>query len=95
MTDKGKLSVNANALRLATKNMTKWSKKSLLRFQYPSNLLHSWRMWCLDLMGYDPHGYLNFSLGKNLSLYSPVGAWLVIALKVCAYKEFEWLKTLS
>ena len=41
MTDKGKLSVNVNALGLATKNITKWSKKSLLRFQYLLNLLHS------------------------------------------------------
>jgi len=46
-------------------------------------------------MEYDLHGHLNFSLGKNLSLYSPVRAWLVIALEACAYREFEWPKTLS
>ena len=38
MTDKGELSVNTNALGLATKNMTKWPKESLLGFQYPLNL---------------------------------------------------------
>ena len=34
------LSVNAKALGLAIKNITKWFKESLLGFQYPLNLLH-------------------------------------------------------
>jgi len=89
MTNKGKLLVNANAPGLATKNMTKWPKKSLLRFQYLLNLPHSWRMWCLDLMEYDLYGHLNSFLGKNLTLCSPVGAWLVIALEACIHREFK------
>jgi len=46
-------------------------------------------------MGYNPHGQLKSSVGKNLSLYSQIGVWLVIALKALAYKELEWLKCLS
>ena len=46
-------------------------------------------MWYLDSIGYNPHKYLNSSLGKNLSLYSPVGAWLIITLEVYAHIEFE------
>jgi len=46
-------------------------------------------------MGYDLHRYLNSSLGKNLSLYSLVGAWLVIALTAYAHKEFKWPNILS
>ena len=46
-------------------------------------------------MGYDLHGQLKLSQGKNLSLYSPIGAWFVIALVALAYSEFEWLKNLS
>ena len=41
MTDKGKLSVNVNVLGLATKNITKWPKKFLFKFQYLLNLLYS------------------------------------------------------
>ena len=38
---------------------------------------------------------LKSSLEKNLSLYLPVRAWLVIALEVLMYNELEWPKCLS
>ena len=56
------------------------------------NLLQSWRICCLDSMGYWLHGQLNFLLGKNLSLYSSVGTWLVIALVALAQSKLEWPK---
>ena len=46
-------------------------------------------------MGYNLQGQLNSSLGKNLSLYSPIGAWLVIALEALAHRELKWPKNLS
>jgi len=35
------------------------------------------------------------SFGKNLKRYSPVGAWLTMALDALAHSEFEWPKCLS
>ena len=87
--------VNANTLGLNLRNKIKWLIESCLRFQYLLNFLHLWRICLLVLMGYKPQGQLKSSLGKNLSLYSPIGAWLVIALKALAHKELEWLKYLS
>ena len=46
-------------------------------------------------MGYNSHGQLKFSLGKNLSLYLPIGVWLVIALVALAHNKLEWSKCLS
>jgi len=46
-------------------------------------------------MEYNPHRHLNSSLEKNLSLYSPIGVWLVIALVAYTQRELEWLKDLS
>ena len=43
----------------------------------------------LDSIKYDPHEHLNSSLGKNLSLYSSIGAWFIIALEALAHKELE------
>jgi len=40
-------------------------------------------------MGYNPYKHLNFSLEKNLSLYLPIGAWLVIVLNNLVYNELE------
>ena len=85
----------ANALGFSSRNKIKWPMKSLLGFQYSLNLLHSHKMWCLVSIGYCPQGQLKSSLGKNLSWYSPVGAWLVIALDALAHNELEWLKYLS
>ena len=79
----------ANTLGLHSRNMTKWATESLPGFQYLLNLLHSWSIWCLDLIGYWLQGHLNSSLGKNLSLYLPVSAWLVIALEALVHKELE------
>ena len=59
------------------------------------SILHSWRIWCLDSIGYDPHGQLKFSLGKNLRWYLPIGAWLVITLVALIHKEFKWPRSLS
>jgi len=40
-------------------------------------------------MGYNLHKQLKFSLEKNLSLYSLIEVWLVIALVVLAHNELE------
>ena len=86
---------NENALGLNTKNMMKWLNESLLGFQYPLNLPHSYKIWHLVSMGYQSHRHLNSSLGKNLSLNSLIGAWFVMALVVYAQREFKWPKTFS
>ena len=85
----------ANTLGFNSRNIIKWPIESLLRFQYLLNLLHSCKMWYLVSIGYCPQGQLKSSLGKNLSLYSPVGAWLVIPLDALVYNELEWPKYLS
>ena len=69
--------------------------ESLHGFQYLLNLLYSWRMYYLNSIGYDLYKYLNFSLRKNLSLYSPIRAWFVIALEALAYNELKWLKNFN
>ena len=63
---------------------------SLLGFQYPSNLLQSKRICLLVSIEYSLHEHENSELGKNRSLYSPMGAWLVIALIARAHSELEW-----
>ena len=80
---------------LNSKNRVKWAIVSLLGFQYLLNLIHSWSMCLLVLIGYLLHGHANSSLGKNLSQYSPIGAWLTMALVALAHSEFEWLKYFS
>ena len=49
-------------------------------------------MWCLNPMGYTPHGQANSSIGKNLSLYSQIGAWLIITLVALAQRQLDWPK---
>jgi len=56
----------AKAFGLSVKNMTKWLNKSLLGFQYPLNLWHSWSICILVSIGYLLHGQLKFLFGKNL-----------------------------
>ena len=85
----------ANALELELRNMIKWLIKSLLRFQYLLYLLHLCKIYYLVLIGYNPHRQLKSSLGKNLSLYSLIGAWLVIALEAFAHRELKCSKYLS
>ena len=63
---------------------------SLLGFQYPLNLLQSKRICLLVSIGYSLHEHENSKLGKNQSLYSPMGAWLVIALVARAHSKLEW-----
>ena len=41
-------------------------------------------------IGHRPQGQMKLSLGKNFNRYSPIGAWLVIALEAQAQSEFEW-----
>jgi len=65
---------------------------SLLGFQYSLNLLHSCRIWYLVSIGYDLHGHKIFSLGKNIRWYSPMEAWLTMALVALVHNELEWLK---
>ena len=81
---------NIKALGLNSKNKIKWLIKFLLKFQYSLNLLHLYRMYLLVSMGCEPQEQLKSSLRKNLSLYSPIGAWLIIALVALAHKELEW-----
>ena len=59
------------------------------------NLLHLCKICCLDSIGHKLHGHMNSSLGKNLSQYSLIGAWLMIALVALAYNIFEWPKCWS
>ena len=58
-------------------------------------LLYLWRMWWWVSIGYNPHGHLNSSWGKKWRQYSPIGAWLTIALVALVHSEFEWPKCLS
>ena len=83
------------ALLLNSKNRVKWAIISLLGFQYLLNLIHLWSMCLLILIGYLPHGHTNSSLGKNLSQYSLIGAWLMMAFVALAHNEFEWPKYFS
>ena len=52
-------------------------------------------MCYLNLIGYKPHRHSNFSLGKNLSWYSPIDAWLTIALEALVQSKLECPKYLS
>ena len=36
-----------------------------------------------------PHGHVDVSWGKNVALYSPIGAWFRIALVALAHREME------
>ena len=83
--------MKAKAFGLAFKNMTKWLRESCLEFRYLLNLLHSWRICLLNLMGYTPYGHLNSSFGKNLSLYSPIGAWLVMNCSCSTCTQWVWV----
>jgi len=64
----------AKAFGLSVKNMMKWLNESLLGFQYPLNLQHSWSICLLVSIGYSLHRQLKFLFGKNLRRYSPIGA---------------------
>ena len=87
--------MNAKALGLNCRKSEKWDRVSLLEFQYLLNLWHSWRMCCLNSIGYKPHGQLKISKGKNLNWYSSIGAWLVIALDAWVQSKFKWLNCKS
>ena len=52
-------------------------------------------MYLLILIGYLLHRHMNSSLGKNLSQYSLIGAWLTMALIALVHSKFEWPKYLS
>jgi len=54
------------------------------------NLWYSWSICYLVLIEYELYRYVKLSLGKNLSRYSPIEAWLIIALVAQAYSEFKW-----
>ena len=47
------------------------------------------------LIEYSLYGHTNSFLGKNLSQYLPIGAWLTMALVALAHNEFEWPKYFS
>jgi len=67
------LSLKEKAFGLNSRKETNWLIVSLIGFQYLLNLLHSWRIWHLGLIGYNLHRQLNSSLRKNFSWYSPIG----------------------
>ena len=43
-------------------------------------------------MGYTLYRQVNSSIGKNLSWYSPIGAWLTIALVALVQIKLKWPK---
>ena len=73
----------------------KWLNKSLLGFQYPLNLQHSWSIYLLVSIGYSLHGQLKFLFGKNLRWNSPIGTWLVMACVALAHRELKCLNAWS
>ena len=73
----------------------KWLNESLLEFQYPLNLQHSWSICLLVLIEYLLYEQLKFSFEKNLRWYSPIGAWLVIARVALAHRELKCPKAWS
>jgi len=85
----------ANTLGFNSRNIIKWPIEFLLGFQYLLNLLYLCKMWCLVSIGYCLQGQLKSSLEKNLSLYSLVRVWLIIALDTLVHNELEWPKYLS
>ena len=50
------------------------------------NLLHSYKIYCLDSIKYTPHGHEKSFLEKNLSWYSLIRAWLTMALIALAQR---------
>ena len=77
------------ALGLSWRNKVKWVIVSLLEFQYLLNLLHSYSMCLLVLIEYMPYEHEKSFLRKNLSLYLPVGAWLIMALVALVHNKFD------
>ena len=88
------LSLKEKAFGLNSRKETNWLIVSLIGFQYLLNLLYSWGIWHLDLIGYNLHRQLNSSLRKNFSWYSPIGVWFVITLIALVHSELEWLNCL-
>ena len=56
------------------------------------NLLHSYKICHLDSIGYKMHGQANSSLEKNLSWYSLIGVWLMMALVALVQIKLKWPK---
>jgi len=56
---------------------------------------HSRRMWCRVSSCASLHGHELTLPGKNLALYLPVGAWLVISRVTRAQMEFDIPMVLS
>ena len=83
------------ALGLWIRNMIKWLIESLLEFQHPLNLRHSWSICLLVSIGYLLYRHLKSSFGKNLRQNSPIGAWLVMAQVALVQREFECPKAWS
>ena len=54
--------------------------------------MYSCKICCLDSIGYKLYGQANSSLGKNLSQYLLIGAWLTMALVALVQRELEWPK---
>ena len=52
--------------------------------------LHSYRMRSLVSMTFALQLHRDSSWGKNLFLYSPMGAWLVMRQVSLAHRELEW-----
>ena len=59
------------------------------------NCLHSCKIYYQNSIGYNLYKYKKFSLGKNLSLYSPMEVWLTMAQVALVYNKLEWPKYCS
>ena len=73
--------VKANAVGLDVRNLMRSPKHredSVIRFSV--NLGHSVSIWALVSRSNSPHEHGIGSWGRNLALYSPIGAWFRIVL---------------
>jgi len=84
-----------NAPGLNSKNVRIFLRDSLFGFQDFLYCAQSNKICLFILIEYSLHIYAKDSLKKNLSLYSPIGAWFVISLIMWVYIEFDKLKYFS
>ena len=83
----GKAKADVLEMRNLTKSPLHQDGRETLSFV---NLGQPVRMWSLVSISDWPYGHADVSWGKNLTLYSSIGAWFKIALVALAYKEMGW-----
>ena len=84
-----------NTPGLNSKNVRILLRDSLFRFQDFLYCAQSNKICLLISIEYSPHLHAKDSLEKNLSLYSPIGAWFVISLIIWVHIEFDKPKCFS